>query len=237
MPAVRGRRPAVRQQLGVVAVVTSLGRNSSTAQVERDVPGAVLAWAFVVLLFGSEAALNLPDENAGASAVASFYAHHRTAVVVLQLIGLIAAGLLAGYAARLRRFDAAAGTAGIVTAVLACAPAVVTLVIALVADPAHPSTAGTWNVREPRADDALFVGITLFGAVIASRPRFPAVARVLAAIVAVLCGARLVLEATGHARGAFDSLGPISFLLLMAVLGCLSAVGRLGTGRGPRRVR
>jgi hypothetical protein len=187
----------------------------------------VLAWTFIVLLLGSEAALNLPDESASASAVTAFYTQHRAVVVVLQLIGLVAAGLLAGYAGRLRRFDAAAGTAGLVTAALACAPAVVTLVIALVADPTHPSTAGTWNVWEPRADDALFVGITLFGAVIVSRRQFPALARVLAAIVAVLCGARLVLEASGHARGAFDSLGPISFLLLIAVLGFLSEFGRL----------
>jgi len=208
-------------------VATSRARESSALPVRRDILGAVLAWAFVVLLLGSEAALDLPDETAAASAVASFYAQHRGMVVVLQLIGLVAAGLLAGYAARLRRFDVPAGTAGLVTAALACAPAVVTLLIAFVADPAHPSTAGTWNVREPRADDLLFIGITLFGAVIALRPRFPAVARVLAAIVAVLCGARLVLEATGHARGTFDSLGPISFLLLIAVLGFLSAVGRL----------
>ena len=187
----------------------------------------VLAGVFVVLLLGSEAALVLPDETAGDSAVASFYATHRGPVVVLQLIGLVAAGLLAGYAGRLRRFDPVASTAGLITAALACAPAVVSLVLALVADPTHPSTAGTWNAWGPRADDLLFVGITVFGAAIALRPRFPAIARVLGAIVAVLCGARLVLEATGHARGTFDSLGPISFVLLMACLGLLSAIGRL----------
>jgi hypothetical protein len=101
-------------------------------------------------------------------------------------------------------------------------------VLALVADPAHPGPAGTWNAWEPRADDLLFVGITLFGAAIALRPRFPVVARAFGALVAVLCGARLVLEASGSARGTFDSLGPIAFVLLMACLGLLSLFGRLG---------
>jgi hypothetical protein len=195
--------------------------------VRRDVFGAVLAWAFVVLLLGSEADLTLPDESASDASVASFYAQHRIAIVILQLIGLVAAGLLAGYAGRLRRFDAVAGTAGVVTAALACLPAVVTLVIAFVADPAHPGSAGTWNAREPWADDLLFLGITVFGAVIALRPRFPLLARVLGAIVAVLCGVRLVLAIAGHLPGAFDSLGPISFVVLMACLGLFSAMGRL----------
>jgi hypothetical protein len=104
---------------------------------------------------------------------------------------------------------------------------VVTIVIALVADPAHPGRAGTWNVREPRADDLLFVGITIFGATIAARPRFPALARVLGAVVAVLCGARLLVESTGHARGTFESLGPTMFVVLVACLGVFSATGRL----------
>jgi hypothetical protein len=200
---------------------------SAPRRFRRDYFGAVLAWAFVVLLLASEAALTLPDEGASDAAVASFYHQHRVAIVVLQLIGLVAAGLLAGYAGRLRRYDAAAGTAGVIAAALACVPGVVTLVIAFMADPAHPSTAGTWNAWEPRADDLLFIGITVFGAVIALRPRFPVVARVLGAIVAVLCGVRLILEATGHVGGVFDSLGPISFVLLMACLGLLSAMGRL----------
>jgi hypothetical protein len=202
-------------------------RGSAARSGRRDRLGAALAWSFVVVLLVSEAALTLPDESASPAAVASFHAAHRGSVVALQLIGLVAAGLLAAYAARLRRFDGVAGTAGLITAVLACAPSVVTLVLALVADPADPSTAATWNAREPRADDLLFVGITVFGAVIALRPRFPAVARVLAAAVAVLCGARLVLEAAGRTRDALDSLGPIGFVLLIACLGLLSAMGRL----------
>jgi hypothetical protein len=206
---------------------TSRRRESPARPGRRDPLGAALAWAFVVLLLASEAALTLPDESASGPAVASFYAQHRVTVLVLQLIGLVAAGLLAGYAGRLRRFDRVSSTAGLITAALACAPAVVTLVLALVADPAHPSAAGTWNARGPRADDLLFIGITVFGAAIALRRRFPAGARLLGAIVAVLCGARLILEATGHVRGAFDSLGPISFVLLMACLGLLSAMGRL----------
>jgi hypothetical protein len=199
----------------------------------RDVRGALLALAFVVLLSASEAALTLPDETAGDSVVASFYARHRVAIVVLQLVGLAAAGLLAAYAARLRRVDAVVGAAGLLTAVLACAPSLVTLLLALVADPANPSTVGTWNALGPRADDLLFVGITVFGAAVAFRPPFHPAVRGLGAIVALLCAARLVLEAAGQARGSFDSLGPISFVLLVAALGVLSATGRLTPGPVP----
>ena len=202
-------------------------RRAATGLRRRDLFGAVLAGGFVVLLLASEAALTLPDVNDPDTAVASFYVQHRAVIVVLQLVGLVAAGLLAGYAGRLRSFDAVASTTGLITAALACAPSVVTLMIALVADPAHPGPAGTWNAREPRADDLLFIGVTLFGSVVAVRPRFPAVARALGAIVAVLCGARLVLEETGHPRGTFESLGPIAFVVLVACLGVLSAIGRL----------
>jgi hypothetical protein len=193
----------------------------------RDLRGALLALAFVLLLMGSEAALALPEETDSGLLVASFYAQHRVAIIVLQLVGLAAAGVLAAYARRLRRVDAVVGATGALTAVLACAPSLVTIVLALVADPAHPNAAGTWNALEPRADDLLFLGITAFGAAVALRPRFARVARVLGAIVAVLCASRLVLEAAGQPRGSFDSLGPISFVVLVAGLGVLSALGRL----------
>jgi hypothetical protein len=150
-------------------------------------------------------------------------------IVILQLMGLAAAALLAAYSARLRHFDPVVGNAGLVTAVLACAPGLVTLVLALIADAANPSAAGTWNALEPRADDLLFVGITVFGAAVALRPRFPVVARALGALVAVLCVARLILEAAGHAGGSFASFGPISFVVLVGALGVLSAMGRLSS--------
>jgi hypothetical protein len=193
---------------------------------QRDLPGALLAFAFVLLLLASEAALTLPDETAGDTAVATFYAGHRGSIVVLQLAGILAAGLLAAYALRLRRVDRAVGNAALLTAVLACAPALVTIVLALIADPAHPATVGTWNRLEPRADDLLFIGITLFGATVALRLRSP-VARVLGGLVAVLFVVRFVLEATGSERGWFDSLPPILFVVLVGTLGVLSARGRL----------
>jgi hypothetical protein len=206
-------------------------RSSTSDARPRDLVGAVLAEAFVVLLLASEAALTLPDVTDTDGSVASFYAQHRGAVVVLQLVGLVAAGLLAGYAARLWRFDPVVGAVGVGTAVLACAPGVVTLVLSVVADPANPGAVHAWNARVPRADDLLFAGITVFGAAIALRGRFPPVARVLGAVVAVLCLARLVLEATGHPRGSAGSLGPIAFVVLVACLGVFSALGRLA----PRR--
>lgn len=210
-----------RHREPVGATATPAGR--------RDLPGALLALGFVVLLLASEAALSLPDETVSDASVATFYAQHRTAIVVLQLMGLAAAVLLAAYSARLRHFDRVVGDAGLVTAVLACAPGLVTLVLALTADATNPSTAGTLNAVEPRADDLLFAGITVFGAAVALRPRFPVVARALGTLVAVLCVARLILEAAGHAGGSFASFGPISFVVLVGALGVLSAMGRLSS--------
>src|SRR3954463_15337441 len=92
--------------------------------------------------------------------------------------------MLAAYSARLRHVDPVVVDAGLVTAVLACAPGLVTLVLALIADVANPSAAGTWNALEPRADDLLFVGITVFGAAVALRPRFPVAVRALGTLVA-----------------------------------------------------
>jgi hypothetical protein len=192
----------------------------------RDLPGALFAFAFVLLLLASEAALTLPDEAATDTAVATFYTGHRGAVIVLQLVGLLAAGLLAAYALRLRRIDRVVGNAALLAAVLACAPALLTIVIALVADPASPAAAGTWNRLEPRADDLLFVGITVFAATVALRLQSP-VARVLGGLVAVLFVVRFVLEALGRERGWVDSLAPILFVVLVGTLGVLNARGRL----------
>jgi hypothetical protein len=192
----------------------------------RDLPGALFAFAFVLLLLASEAALTLPDEAAGDTAAAAFYAGHRGPVIGLQLAGLLAAGSLAAYGLRLRRVDRAVGDAALLTAVVACAPALVTIVLALVADPARPAAVGTWNGLEPRADDLLFVGVTVFGAAVALRLRSP-VARVLGGLVAVLCVVRFVLEAMGRERGWVDSLGPLLFVVLVGTLGVLSARGRL----------
>src|SRR3954447_17331770 len=105
--------------LGAAMTATSPPRAPVTRR--RDLLGAALAWAFVVLLLASEAALTLRDVNDSDAAVASFYAQHRAPIVVLQLVGLVAAGLLAAYSWRLRRTDAVAGTAGLITAALACA--------------------------------------------------------------------------------------------------------------------
>jgi hypothetical protein len=43
-------------------------------------------------------------------------------------------------------------------AVCASAPTMITLVLAIVADPAHIETAAGWNMLEPRGDDILLSG-------------------------------------------------------------------------------
>jgi hypothetical protein len=181
-----------------------------------------LGVAFLVALLGSEAALTLPGEDASDAAVAAFYQAHRPVIVVLQLVGFVGCALLALFAWRLRALGRGVAVSGLLLSAAAAAPGVLTLVVALVADPRSPARAGTLNRWEPRGDDLLFVGVTLFAAtVLALRERVPRWVTVLAGAAAACCALRLLLEALGRHRGALDSLAPVSFLVLVAALTAL----------------
>jgi len=79
---------------------------------------------------------------------------------------------------------------------------------------------------EPRGDDALFVGVVLLATVVAVRLwRRPLWLGILAAVVAVCCLLRLVLEAVGVTRGLLETLAPVAFLLLIAALSGLAFYG------------
>ena len=198
--------------------------NESLRKPDR-VAGA-LAGGFVVLLLATELILTLPDEADSPVFVATFYAAHRSFIITLQVLGLVAAALLGAYAWRLRPIDRVVAAAGMIMAVCALVPGLITLVIAIVADQDHPAAAGVWNALEPRGDDALFVGIVLFAGTIALRlgRRIPALG-VLAGLVAVSCLARLVLEAAGSKRGPLEAVGPLLFVILIAVMAVLSFLG------------
>jgi hypothetical protein len=198
--------------------------------------GAALAFGFIALLLSTEVVLTLPDVTDSASFVAAFYASHRAVIVMLQILGFVAAGLLAGYAWRLRSVDRVVGGAGLVTAVCALLPGAVTLAIAVAADPAHPASAGRWNRLEPWADDVLFAGVVLFASAVMVRlGRKLPVLGVLAAVVVLSCLSRLILEAVGTRRGALDSVGPLSFIVLAATMAILSMRGTLHPGVLPGR--
>jgi hypothetical protein len=127
--------------------------------------------------------------------------------------------LLSLFALRLQRIDRGAAVAGVVLAVAALAPGLVTVALAIAADPQNPSTADTLNRLEPRGDDLLFVGVTLFAIVVAVRlGRSPLWVGIVAAVVALTCVLRLALEILGRPRGVLDSLAPITFLVLVAAL-------------------
>ena len=192
--------------------------------------GAALAGGFIVLLLATELVLTLPDVADSASSVTDFYVAHRTLIVILQVLGFVAAGLFGAYAWRLRSVDRVVATAGLVTAVCALLPGLITIVIALVADPTSPAAAARWNSLEPRGDDVLFVGIFLFATAVTVRlgRRFPLLG-VLAAVVALSCLIRLVLEASGRNRAALESIGPLSFIVLLGVMAVLSLRGVLGS--------
>jgi hypothetical protein len=200
--------------------------NKSVRRPDR-VAGA-LAVGFVVLLLATEVMLTLPDETASPAAVASFYATHRTFIVILQLLGVVAAGLLGGYAWRLRTVDRVVSVAGMIMAACGLIPSLITLVIAVAADPDYPGTTGRWNTLEPLGDDILFVGILLFAGAVAVRlgRKLPALG-LLALFVAVSCLIRLALDIAGMNRGPLDATGPLSFVLLIAVMAILSFLGIL----------
>lgn len=200
--------------------------NKSLRRPDR-VAGA-LAAGFVVLLLATELVLTLPDETDSPASVAGFYAAHRGFIIILQVLGIVAAALLGGYAWRLRSVDRVVAVAGMIMAGCGLAPSLITLVIAMVADPTDPVAAGKWNLLEPRGDDILFAGIVLFAGAVAVRlGRTLPVLGVLALLVAVSCLARLMLEIAGRNRSPLDAIGPLSFVVLIAVMSVLSFLGVL----------
>jgi hypothetical protein len=197
-----------------------------------------LGVAFLVTLLASEVALTLPDEHATASTVATFYAAHRTLIILLQIVGFAGSALLAMFMWRLRVISRGVAAAGLVLAVTTLAPGLITLALALAADPRHPAAAGTYNSWEPRGDDLLFVGVTLFAAcVLLLLGRSPLWLGAVAATVMLLCLLRLALEALGRPRGVLDALAPLSFLVLVAALAWLSFRGHPRSRSGPSRSR
>jgi hypothetical protein len=58
---------------------------------EPDRVAGALAVGFVVLLLTTELVLSLPDGTDSSSFVASFYATHRILIIILQLLGFVAA--------------------------------------------------------------------------------------------------------------------------------------------------
>jgi hypothetical protein len=95
----------------------------------------------------------------------------------------------------------------------------ITVALAIAADPQHLANVATLNRLEPRADDILFLGITLFAVtIVVLVGRSPRWIGIVAAVVALACLFRLVLEALGRPRGFLDSLAPITFLALVAAL-------------------
>jgi hypothetical protein len=191
---------------------------------------AGLAFAFVILLLATELVLTLPDEADSPVYVARFYTEHRAFIIALQLLGVVDALLLGGYAWRLRPVDRFVAGAGLLMAICAIAPIMITLVLAIVADPAHSETAARWNMLEPRGDDILFVGIVIFATTVAVRlGRNIRALGVLALIVAVACLLRLVLEAAGKSRGILEAVGPLLFVVLIVTMAVLSFRGVLRT--------
>lgn len=201
-----------------------------------DRVAGALAAGFVVLLLATELVLSLPDETDSPSVVATFYATHHILIIILQLLGFLAAVLLGAYAWRLRSVDRVVAVTGQVVAVCGMVPDFITLVIAVVADPDEPVPAGMWNMLEPRGDDIVFLGIVVFAAAVALRlgRRLPALG-LLALFVAISCLTRLLLEIAGKSRGALDAVGPLSFVVLIAVMAVLSFRGILGAGSASQR--
>jgi hypothetical protein len=211
---------------------------SGTNDLDRtpDRFAAGLAFAFIVLLLATELVLTLPDEADSPSFISQFYTEHRAFIIALQILGILDALLLGGYAWRLRSVDRFVAGAGLLVAFCALAPTMITLVLAIVANPADTETAARWNMLEPRGDDILFVGIVVFATTVAVRlGRNSPGLGVLASVLAVACLLRLIFEATGKSRGALEAVGPLLFVVLIATMAVLSFRGVLRAG--PKRFR
>jgi uncharacterized membrane protein len=206
--------------------VAAKSRAGEPASPRPDRVAAGQAGGFIVLLLATELVLSLPDESASAPLVAQFYAAHRVFIIVLQVVGFVAAGLLGAYAWRLRTVDRIVAGAGVLVAVCALAPGLITLVLAVLADPANPGPAGRWNALEPRGDDLLFVGIVAFAAAVAVRlGRELPLLGVVAALVALAGLTRLILEGMGKGLGVLESVAPLAFVVLVGVMAVLSFRG------------
>jgi membrane-bound metal-dependent hydrolase YbcI (DUF457 family) len=192
----------------------------SWSMISRWTVDRIAGWlgvGFLVALLASEAALSLPDERAPAATVASFYAEHRAVIIVLQIVGFASCALLALFAWRLRSIDRRAATAGLILAVAALAPGVITIALAIAANPqdsTNASTSTAWNLE----------AMTCYS--LESRyspPRSPSsYAHTMdrrrggnrRADLSTSAGAR----SSGRARGFLDSVAPITFLVLIAAL-------------------
>ena len=193
--------------------------------------GGWMAVGFLVLLLASEAALTLPDEHATSAFVAAFYSGHRAIVIILQVAGFAAAGLLGAYAWRLRPVDRMIAGSGVVLAAVSATPGLITAATALIADPDRPDAAGVLNQLEPRADDALFACVLLFAVSVLLRAgRRHRWLGALAGLTVVACVARFGAEASGLSIGVVASVAPICFLALIGWLAGLSLRGLLTAG-------
>jgi hypothetical protein len=98
------------------------GSGAATTRPRGDRTAGILGWAFLTTLLVSEVVLTLPDETDSAAHVADFYAAHRATVIVVQLVGLLAAGLMAAFALRLRPVGRGLTVAGLLVAVAGLTP-------------------------------------------------------------------------------------------------------------------
>jgi hypothetical protein len=110
--------------IGCGQVQHSFAKASSKNDPDRtpDRLAAGLAFAFIVLLLATELVLTLPDEADSPSFVAQFYTEHRAFIIALQVLGVVEALLLGGYAWRLRPVDRLVAGAGLLMAFCTLAP-------------------------------------------------------------------------------------------------------------------
>jgi hypothetical protein len=139
-------------------------------------------------------------------------------VLVTQLLALGTGPLLFLFGLRLRTLDRPSGTAALPVAVAGPLPAVVAIVLALTADPAHTGLAHGLNVAYTVIDNVVFLFIGAFAATVwAGRAAYPVWLRALAVVVSLVCLVRGVLGFV-PVHSAFDVAAPVAFLVLIAAL-------------------
>jgi hypothetical protein len=179
--------------------------------------------AFALLVVVGSAVVSLPSSDAPPSAIAGFYADHRAAVVVTQLLGLAGVAVLLRVLVLLRRrvvprggrAELALTLSGLLVAGASALTALPVLVLALDSGLDADATR-SWARFADVTDDILFGTVAVFAAVLAVllQPRW---VRLLAGAVALLAAVRAVGSPLG--LSALDVVAPLAFLVLVVVLG------------------
>ena len=192
--------------------------------------------AFVVVLLVYGAMVSVPTSQASAQHIQTFYAAHRSVIVIAQVIGILAIPLFVFFAVALARHRDGRGRsaggwiipAGVLVVIANLGTVVPPLWLALVS---HPSAglARTLTRAADLTDAALFAAIAVFAVAVALNVQLSWL-RGSCLVVAILTLLRAVASPLGVST--LDAVAPLAFLALVVVLSVRMLRGLLAATPG-----